>query len=91
MKINEEEIFVLTNPLFWIWVILLFIYQLIKKAIVFTGINDWYFVLFNFDTMPEEGKKQMLFMMNNRTTYLFWSKRKAWEYAVNKINKEVII
>ncbi len=91
MKIDEEQVFVLTNPLFYIWAVLLLIYKLIIKAIEFLGLNDWYFVLFNWKTMPLEAKKQMAIMMDNRTTKLFWLKLKAWEWALAKIKKEELI
>lgn len=88
MKISEEQIFVLTNPLFWIWALLIFVIHLIKKALDLIGIYDWYYVLFRFNRMSKRGKKEMVFLMDKRAIKLFWLKRKAWEYATKLIKKE---
>jgi hypothetical protein len=88
MKISEEQIFVLTNPIFWIWALIIFVMHLIKKALDLTGIYDWYYVLFKFKRMSKSGKDQIVFLMDKRAIKLFWLKRKAWEYATSLIKKE---
>jgi hypothetical protein len=87
MKIDEEQIFVLTNPIFWLWFIVMLVFTLLKKFLDVTGIYDWFYVLITFDKMSESGKDQMIIVMNNQPKML-WLKRKAWEYAVTKIEKQ---
>ena len=87
MKISEEQIFVLTNPIFWLWAIIVFVIYLVRKILDFTGLYDWFYVLITFDKMSESGKKAMINVMNNQPK-MFWLKRKAWEYAIAKINKQ---
>lgn len=87
MKISEEKFFVLTNPLFWLWGVVIFGIYFIRKFLDVTGLYDWFYVLVTFDKMSENGKKQMIFIMNTPPK-LFWLKRKAWEYAVAKIKKQ---
>jgi hypothetical protein len=86
MKIREEQIFVLTNPIFWIWALIIFAKELIKKALDLTGIYDWYYVLFRSKRLSKRGKNEMVFLMGKRAIKLFWLKRKAWEYATRKNN-----
>jgi len=88
MKISEEQIFVLTNPFFWIWAIIVLILHLIKKALDVTGIYDWYYVLFRFKRMSKRSKDEMVFLMDKRAIKLLWLKRKAWEYATKLIKEE---
>jgi len=88
MKISDDQIFVLTNPFFWIYAIIIFAIHLIKKTLDVTGLYDWYFVLFRFYRMSKSGKDQMVFLMDKRAIRLFWLKRKAWQYATNIIKKE---
>lgn len=88
MRIDEDKIFVLTNPLFYIWAIMLLIYIALEKLLDITGIYDWYYVLFRFNRMSERGKEEMVFIMDKRAIRLFWLKRKAWEYATKLIKKE---
>ena len=91
MKISEEQIFVLTNPFFWLWAIILFVVHLIKKTLDVTGIYDWYYVLFKFHKMSKSGKEQMVFIMDKKAIKLLWLKRKAWQYATNLIKKETTL
>ena len=88
MKINEEQIFVLTNPLFWLWAIILFVWYLVRKILDFTGLYDWFYVLITFDKMTERGKDEMIYVMSNNLLKMFWLKRKAWEFAISKIEKQ---
>jgi hypothetical protein len=88
MKISEEKIFVLTSPLFWLWVVIFLINEVIKKTLDITGIYDWYYVLFKFNKLSKRGKGEMVFLMEKRLIKLFWLKRKAWSYVVTKIKEE---
>lgn len=86
MKIDTEQIFVLTNPIFWLWAIVLFIIYFIQKFLEVTGIYDWYYVLFKFDKMSKKVNRTMIHIFNNRPK-MFWLKRKAWELAEKKFKK----
>lgn len=88
MKINEERFFVLTNPFFWLWVIITFIWYCIRKFLDFTGLHDWFYVLVTFDKMSERGKDEIIYIIENNLLEMFWLKRKAWEYAIKKIENE---
>lgn len=84
---KEEDFFILTNPLFYIWAIIIFLWEFSKKGLEYLGILDWYYVLFRFHEMPEKGKRVILELNKNKDLKMFWLRRKAFEYAVNEILK----
>jgi len=84
---KEEKFFILTNPLFWMWAIIMLLWGILRKGLVYLGILDWYYVLFRFDKIPKRGKRVLLELNKNKDLKMFWLKRKAFEYAINEILK----
>ena len=88
MKINEEQIFTLTNPLFWIWAIILFTIKFFNRVIEYSGLADWFFILFRFKEISKEGQNFIVFIdSKNDYSRGSWLKRKAWSYAAKKIKE----
>lgn len=86
MKITEEQFFTLTNPLFYIWGVGLFIGHFTIKFLQYIGIYDWYYIAFKLHKFKDQDKNILIELFSNRPR-MFWLKAKAWDYAKTKIEK----
>ncbi|AGM14105.1 hypothetical protein P2559Y_0042 [Croceibacter phage P2559Y] len=82
-----DKFFIFTNPLAWVYFILYLIWLGIKGFLDFTGIFDWYYVLFKLKNMEKRNRKDLVFVFTNKKNKFFWPKQKAWEYATKIIKK----
>lgn len=78
MQTNEEKFFILTNPIFWAYFLIMAIYYLLDMLNNFLGIKDWYWVLFKLKNMPLAHKKDLVKIQTSKKTKFFWLKEKAW-------------
>lgn len=83
-----DKFFIITNPLAWVWFMLHLIWLGIKGLLNFTGVFDWYYVLFKLKNMEKRNRKDLVFFYTNKKNKFFWTKQKAWEYATKIIKKE---
>lgn len=89
MQTDNDKFFILTNPIFWVYFLIMASYYLLDMLNNFLGIKDWYWVLFKLKNMPLAQKKDLVKLQTSRKTKFFWLKEKAWERAKNIIEKEV--
>lgn len=83
-----DKFFIFTNPLFWVYFILYLIWLGIKGFLDFTGIFDWYYVLFKLKGMEKRYGNDLVFVFTNKKNKFFWLKQRAWEYATKIIKKQ---
>lgn len=88
MKTSLDNFFILTNPLAWIYFLLCLLWLGIKGFLDFTGLFDWYYVLFKLKYMKPQNKRDLVEVFSKKKTKFFWLKQKAWEQAIKNINKE---
>lgn len=88
MQTNEEKFFILTNPIFWAYFLIMAIYYLIDMLNNFLGLKDWCYVIFKLKNMPLESKKALIKIQETKKTKHPWLKEKAWERAKTIIEKE---
>lgn len=90
MKISTEfveQFFIMTNPLFWVFALITYIYTGFKNLFTEIGITDWWYILFKLDKQDDKHKKiikELYKKHMEQKTKMFWLKRKAWKYA-NKL------
>lgn len=85
-KFKEDEFFIFTNPLFYIWLVVNVIYAALDSFSQYTGIKDWYYVLFEFKKLSEEEKETIIYIISkqDKKSYLSYLGRKAGEYLIKK-------
>lgn len=86
-NITTEEFFILTNPLFWIWMLIYITYRMIKYSLLWSGIEDWYFILFT--NKIENWEKETLKLSLNYPNDInhSWLRKKAWKYSIKKVKQ----
>ena len=85
---QTDKFFILTNPIFWVYFLIMASYYLLDMLNNFLGIKDWYWVLFKLKNMPLAHKKDLVKVQTSKQTKFFWLKEKAWERAKTIIEKE---
>jgi len=85
---REENFFVITNPLLWIWMLLIFLWIGIKWVVNSVGITDWWFVLFVLKKTSAAERTVLLNYWESKEGKFFYIKRKAWEKAIRIIKEK---
>jgi hypothetical protein len=87
----EENVFIYSNPLFWIYFIFFVIYYTLGYILNTLGISEWIYILFKFKKEDIEVKKKLTKYIEeyliNKPAFLL--KKKAWRYAIKITNKEL--
>ena len=88
MERNEENFFIYTNPLFYLYFILLAIKYIVVLFLEYVGVIDWYYVLFKLRGQHENVKDALLQIHKSRKHKLPWIKELAWNKAIKIIEDE---
>ncbi len=85
---REDKFFIYTNPLAWVYFLICLLWLGVKGFLDFTGVSDWYYVLFKLKNMKKQHREDLVSVFTRKKNKLFWPKQKAWECAIKIIKKE---
>ena len=92
MSESENKFFVFTNPLFYIYSVLIWTYALFELIPPFLGIKDWYYINYKLPKEDEEFLKKFLeyatkTVESPKGNIFIEIKRRRWKRAIEKCNK----
>jgi len=89
MKFTLEDFFMITNPLFWVWMIISLIYEFFKWMLTEFGIRDWFTIIFtNNPKVNSKSEAKTLIDIFENMNHKYWLKRRAWEYLEKRIKRQ---
>ena len=83
-----NDFFMYTNPLTWVYFIILILWFFLQEFLAVSGIADWYFCLFQMNSMEEQFKEDFIKSVENKDFKFFWFKEQAWLHIVKKLKNE---
>jgi len=82
----EDEIWIYTNPFFWIYAIGVFIIEIVKYLWQLSTIADWYFAYFKMRKLSDKQLDDIIHVSKTKqeSKRVWFMKKIMWKYGAKK-------